>query len=178
MEKRPTTAKKTKCLALSAMLTALSAAILCLGALLDVAVLSAAALSSLAVLFARREMGHPYDFMIYGGVTLLSFLLLPNPGAVLYFALFFGIYALLWFPLARLPRLLSFVLRFLFCNGMFAAVELLGIFLFSLPAEAWYIYLVLFLIGNPTFFLYQYLLTRLLILYDSRYHARVAKFLS
>ena len=70
--------KKTKRLSISAVLTALSVAIMYIGALTGVLDISAVVIASFAVMLADFELRIPYNLMVYAGTSVLSFLILPN----------------------------------------------------------------------------------------------------
>ena len=164
-------------LTLSAMLCALSVVILYLGTLLDVVTLTAVALASLLMLLAVRELSLGYRLMIYAGTTLLAALLLPNPEAAVLYAMLGGLYPLIKLPLERLRRPLPLILKLVYTNLLITASELLSVFVFALPPSAWYILLPLYLIGNPTFLLYDKLLCRLMVYYEARLRPRFARYL-
>ena len=164
-------------LTLSAMLCALSIVILYLGTLLDVVTLTAVALASLLMMLAVRELSIGYRLMIYVGATLLAALLLPNPEAAILYAMLGGLYPLIKLPIERLRRPLPVVLKLVYTNLLITASELLSLFVFALTPSAWYILLPLYLIGNPTFLLYDKVLDRLLIYYEARLRPRLARYI-
>lgn len=169
--------QKTRRVTLTAMLAALSVALLYAGGLLDVLEISAVAATSLFVLFALREMGLLYALMLYAATSFLAFLLVRPSLGVLYL-LFGGLYPLLKFPLERHRRPLPLLFKLLYLNAIITAVELATVFLFSLPFEGWWLLLFLYALANPTFLLFDRLLDRLLILYEARLRPRIARYLS
>lgn len=169
--------RKTFFLTLSAMLSALGVVILLLGGLLDVLDMSAAVLASFIILFAHREMPRPAGALVFGVTALLSFLLLPNRTAALFYLAFAGWYPLVKYRLDHLPRPLSAVLKLLLFNVALAAVFLALFYLLSAPAEATHIYLLMFLVGNVAFVLYDILLARVYLIYAARWRARVQRLL-
>ena len=170
--------QKTKRLTLTAMLAALSVALLYVGGLLDVMEITAVAVTSLFVLFALREMGLAYAFSLYAATALLSLLLLPKPSVGVLYVLFGGLYPLLKFPMERHRRPLPLLFKLLYLNAIITAVELLTVFVFTLPFEGWPLLLLLYALANPTFLLFDKLLDRLLILYEARLRPRIARYLS
>ncbi len=163
-------------LTLSAMLTALSVVVLYLGTLLDVLSLTAVAIASLFLLFAVREFSVTYRLFIYFGTGILAVLLLPSLETAVLYALL-GLYPLFKFPVERIRRPLPLVLKLLYVNTVITLSELCTVFLFHLPAEAWYMLLALYLIANPAFFLYDRVLDRMLIVYEARLRPRLSRYL-
>ena len=169
--------QRTRRLTLTAMLTALSVAIMYVGGLLDVLEISAVGITSLFMLFALREMGLGYAVALYTTTSFLAFLLVRPSVGVLY-VLFGGLYPLLKFPLERHRRPLPLLLKLLYLNVIITAVELLTVFVFAIPFEGWLLLLLLYALANPTFLLFDKLLDRLLILYEARLRPRIARYLS
>ena len=58
--------KKTKRVSLASILSALSVVVMSLGAFIQVVDLTAVALASVMVIFARIELGPPYEWLVYG----------------------------------------------------------------------------------------------------------------
>jgi hypothetical protein len=169
--------QRTRRLTLTAMLAALSVALLYVGGLLDVMEISAVAATSLFVLFSLRETGLLYALSLYAATSFLAFLLVRPSLGVLYL-LFGGLYPLFKFPLERHRRPLPLLFKLLYLNVIITAVELLTVFVFALPFEGWLLLLFLYALANPTFLLFDKLLDRLLVLYEARLRPRIAQYLS
>jgi len=82
--------KKTKKIAVAAILAAFGVAILYLGALIEVLDLSVALLASFLILFCMAELGKSVSLSVYLITALLSLLLLPNKSPALLYAAIFG----------------------------------------------------------------------------------------
>lgn len=168
---------KTKRVTLTAMLAALSVTFLYAGGILEVLEISAVAVTSLFVLFALREMGLLHALSLYAATSFLAFLLV-RPSLVLLYLLFGGLYPLLKFPFERHRRPLPLLFKLLYLNVIITAMELVTVFVFTLPFEGWWLLLFLYALANPTFLLFDRLLDRLLILYEARLRPRIARYLS
>lgn len=169
--------QRTRRLTLSAMLTALGVLILYLGALLDVGSLAAAGIASLFMLLAVRECRGAYPYFIFAATTLLAFLLLPQKEGALLYLLFGGFYPIVKFPIERLRRPLPFIIKLLYVNLIITLTELAAVYLFYLPTLPWGYYVALYLLANPTFFLYDRLIDRILVLYEAKWRPRIARLL-
>ena len=178
MKKRTTVSGRTKSLTLTAMLCALSVAMLYIGVLLDVLEISAVAITSLFMLFCLRELGRSHAFMLYAATTFLSVVLLPRLEAGILYGLFGGLYPMIKCPMERHRRPLPLLLKLVYLNAVITAMELLTVYVLSLPFEGWPILLLLYAIANPTFLLFDRLLDRLLVLYEVRVRPRIARFLT
>lgn len=177
MKKKSTLSEKTRHLTLTAMLTALSVAILYVGTLLDVLIISAAGIASVLVWIGKRELPRTYAVSLYVATAFLSLILLPNPQTGITYLFFGGLYPLLKQTFERRVRPLPLLLKLLYVNLAVLAVEAIGFFLLSIPFEGVWLLLALLLLANPTFLLYDLLLDRLLIWYEVRLRPRIARFL-
>lgn len=158
--------KKTRRLAISAILAALGVAILYLGALVEVLDLSVAAIASLLCVLAVLEMGGAWPWLIYCVIAVLSLVLLPSKSAAVIFALFAGYYPILKAYYERLRPLLSWVLKLVNFNAALTVILLLSRFFVAETVifKPWY-YVVLYVLGNIVFVLYDVALTRLISMY-------------
>jgi hypothetical protein len=158
------------------MLAALGVVLLVIGTVVDVLSLSAAALAALPLYIALRELGCRRAMLVYFVTSLLSILLFPQSEAALSYALLLGLYTLLKFPIERLRRPLVLPLKLAFFNATFTAIELISIFLFSIPPLKWWFYVATYVLANVAFLLYDSVLDRLIILYEARLRAKIAHF--
>lgn len=174
--KKRTQSANTRRLTLAAMLAALGVVLLVLGTLIDVLSFTAAALAAVPLYIAIRELGYRRATLVYLVTSLLSVLLFPQSEAVIAYALLLGLYTLYKLPMERVHRYLVLPLKLLFFNATFTGVELVGIFLFSIPPLSWQLYLVTYAVANVVFLLYDYVLDRLIILYEAYLRAKIAHF--
>lgn len=174
--KKNTQKSNTRRLAMGAMLAALGVVLLVFGTVIDVLSLTAAALAAIPLYIALREMGYRRATLVYLVTAVLSVLLFPQSEAALSYALLLGLYTLLKMPIERVHRYAAIPLKLLFFNVTFTLIELVGIFLFSIPPLAWELYAVTYLVGNVAFLLYDFVLDRMIILYEARLRARIAHF--
>lgn len=169
--------KKTKKLALCAMLAALGTVLLLLGSFIEIADLSAAALASFLVVFVFIELGGGWAVALWGVTALLSLLLFPSGASVFYGVL--GLYPLLKALYERLPRVPEWILKLLTCNVILAVYILVGRFLLMLPDEILYGFMlyVFVALANLTFVLYDIAMSRLIVYYSLRLRHRLSKLL-
>ncbi|MBQ9099271.1 MAG: hypothetical protein IJY50_07570 [Clostridia bacterium] len=165
--------RTTRCLATSAVLSALGVILLWLGALIEVLDLSMAAIASFLVVFAVIEMKGKWPWLIYAVTSSLSLLLLPNKTAGLIYALFAGFYPILKAVLeGRLSKAVAWILKILIFGVGAGVALLLAQFLFLVDLswlwENWW-YLLLLV---PIFVLYDVAMTRVISAYIHRWRAR------
>lgn len=148
---------------MASMLCALSVVVLALGSIISALDLTMVAIASIFVFFAVIEMGSPYQFLIYGVTSLLSLLLLPDKYSAFLYFIFGGIYPILKRMFEKLPTALGWVLKALYFNAVLAAMIFGAKYLFGVDEEE--LTIVLFVMGNAAFFLYDLAMTKLITLY-------------
>ena len=154
---------RTKKLAFSAIVTALSVVFLYVGALFDVLDLSAAALASLCVLWVTVEFGARWALAVYAATALLALLLLPAKLPAVLYAGLFGYYPpLKAFYERKLHGALVWVAKVATMN---AAVLCMILVVRYVAAEALWFEILLLVTANIVFVLYDIAITRLMRAY-------------
>ena len=169
--------KRTKRLAICAMLSALGVVILYFGALLEIFELCVVALAAMLMVPVVIEYGRGYPWGIYLTTTALSLLLLPQkmPGVVY---LLFGFYPIVKAYLARLPRWICFICK----QGIFILIEAAVVVASNLilgveDMPLWYD-ASLVLLGYATLVLFDIALTKLITLYIRKYRDRLSRLMN
>lgn len=156
----------TKRLSLSAILSAIGVILLYVGSILDILSLTMVAIASLIVFFAVIELKGKYPLMIYGVTAFLSVLLLPEKTGPISYLLFGGIYPILKVYFEKLPKWLSYLLKFLSFNVMAALILWLTNLILHVPMEEGMLYMIaLVFCANLAFLLLDFLMTQLTRLY-------------
>ena len=114
--------RKTKKITLSAMIVALSVALMTLGGFVEVLDLSAAALASVLVAFVYIEIGSPYTWLVWLCTSLASFLIFPGSMLWIEYFLIFGVYPILKAYIERLPRGVWLPVKLVYINCVLIAV--------------------------------------------------------
>ena len=159
--------KKTKKLAVSAMLSALGVVILYLGSVLNVLDLTAVAIVSLFMYFAIEEIGSPYYFWIYGVVGILSLLFLPDKFAAVAFITLGGLYPMLKPPLDKLPKIPSALCKLIYFNVILTALIAASLFVLHVEDEDLGFNILTYILGNFAFITYELALNVIMKAYRS-----------
>jgi len=160
------TVKSSKKIALSGMLSALNILIMFIGSVFQSMDLTAAAAASLTIAFAMVELGTRYAVSIYAVSSVLTVLLLPYKSPGIIFAVFAGLYPILKAYLQRIPnKWLALIAKLAVFNLFFTAIIAAGMYLFMLDDDFYSFKLVVYLLGNLTFVLFDIALDRLIQLY-------------
>ena len=161
----------TKQLALGGVLAALAVVLLLLGGVIPIGTYIAPMLASLPLIVLLAELPKGLCLGWYAVVAILGVMLCPDKETAFVFV-FLG-----WYPVAkpaldRLPRLPRIAAKLLVFNLAVAALYALLILVFRLEAlvqeakeTGLVLLLVLLVLGNVTFLLYDILLNRLTVLY-------------
>lgn len=169
----------TKKIALSAILSALGVVFLAIGSLIEVLDLSSAAIAGFVIVIAVIEIGGYYPVMMYFVISILSVLVLPNKYPALFFIFFGGFYPIFKAYLERFHFIVAWVVKFsmfnIFLAFMMFAVNFLSKRGFlppleSLPDNSMYKFLenikiIVFIVANFVFLLYDIAMTRIINLY-------------
>lgn len=190
--RRNQTARKTKRLALCAVLCALGVVILGFGAILEVMDITTTMLASLLLLPIMLCYGNGYAFMTYAVTGLLSVILMPFSFAPWMYLGLAGYYPMVKAKFDRLPKLISILLK-----AILVLVALLAYFIafyflmmqgagslsdaftlaFGEKGDPSWMGWVAVALAYIAFFAYDLLIDRLLVLYRYRWQARVEKWM-
>lgn len=153
--------KNTKMIASGAMLAALCVVLMLLGAVLELGMYAAPLLAGVLLIPYGSKYGIKAQLTAFAAVALLSFILVSNAEQNLMFAGFFGWYPMIRQHLSALPRLGRLVLKLVIFNAAVIAVELLVMKLIAPEFMAVWMLVLLLVLGNLTFLLYDMLIPRL-----------------
>lgn len=172
--------KKSKKMAISAIMSALGVALLYIGSLFEVLDISAACIASLVIMLVLTEFGIVSALSVYGVITLLSLLILPQKLPALFFALFFGLWPItkLWFEHigAKSAPFIGYVLKLVLFNAELLLFGYLAKELLAIPDSVIVVvvYIVMF---NAIFILTDILYGSLVRIYFKTIRKRISKYL-
>ena len=155
--------KNSKKLTFSAVLSALAVAIMYIGAALEVLDLSTAAIASICVMVVLSELGMRYAFLTFATIGVLSMILLPLKTAAIMFIGFLGFYPMAKCFFERKFRgWLCLILKIALLNVCTFAMLLLVRYVM---AEALWFEIMVLVLANIVFVVYDYALSTLLRAY-------------
>ena len=163
----------TKKVATGGLLLALSIATLFAATVVPGIELTLFALSTVYVAIMVIEFTPNIGWGFYFASVMLSFVLVPNKGALIPYTIFFGIYAIIKYYiehyLKKLPQYIQIILKLVFCNLMFVIGFIFFDFIFTGALHVPEAPLPVLVIGAQAFFLaYDYILTLLIGFYLKR----------
>ena len=127
------------------------------------------------------NLGYGYAVAVYFVTAVLSFLIVTDKEAVLYYTAFLGFYPIVKSLIERISsKVVQYIVKFVLFNACMIAAFYIGILVLSVPKESFMLFGVylpwLFLIiGNVFFILYDLCVTRLVTIYLIKWHNRFNK---
>lgn len=170
---------KTKKITISAMLVALGAAVMVLGAVVEVFDLTACAFASLVIVLVYLELGPPYTWLVWLCTSLVTALIYQGSLISLEYFSVFGLYPLIKAYIERLPKWSWLVTKILYCNAVvwvlfFVSEKLLGIPFFG--EEGIVMKVVIYVLLNLAFVMYDIFITVMVRFYLEKLRHRFKGF--
>ena len=171
---------QTKKITLSAMMVALGAAVMLLGAVIEVLDLSVCALASMLVVFVYLEIGSYYPWLVWICTSIITALIYPASIIWVEYAFVFGIYPLIKAYIERLPRWSWLIVKLVYINAviwaMFCVSELLlGIPFFDEGGQI--LAVITYVLMNIAFVAYDFFIVVMVRFYMAKLRPRFKKFL-
>jgi cellulose synthase/poly-beta-1,6-N-acetylglucosamine synthase-like glycosyltransferase len=172
------TIRPTAAVTLGGVLAALSLVLMLLVNLLPTADLALPALAGVLLIAAVIEMGRKWSLLIYAAVGLLSLLLLADKTAAVFYILFFGHYPIVKSLIERIRvKPLQWLVKFLVFNVCGVAAYYIADLLTGVHGSALQKFglLLIFVLMNVTFLIYDFALSRLAATYVYKIRKRFFK---
>lgn len=147
-------------MATCAMISALSVVLMILGGILELGMYAAPMFAGLSTIPVGKLFGRKYQCMVWITVSVLSFILIPHIEQNLMFFGLFGWYPILRPSLQKLPGGLCWICKLLIFNGVIVAIESLVIFVLVPEAMTGMFAIVLLVLANITFVMYDFVIPR------------------
>ncbi len=167
--------KNTKRIAVSGIAAALSVVLMYFAAVTDLLSLSGMIIAAFAILFIYIEYGTGTALSVYGAVSVISLLILPDKFAAIIYAVYAGYYPILKAKLESKPKLLSWGLKLGSFNTVLIGLIAVSRFITSIENEAVLIELAVFVLANFVFVLSDRLAGRLTVIYLIKYRPMLKK---
>ncbi len=167
--------KKTKRIAVGAILSALGVVILLLGSIISVLDLTSVALASLLIIIAVIEVGGAYPYLIWLVTAALALIIVPDKFGALLYLLFGGVYPIFKAMFERLHYAVSWVLKLSFFNLSLTLFILLCNYIFKLPDTSMGYTIPVYALCNLTFILYDIAVTKLITFYLIKFRKIISK---
>lgn len=175
--------KQTSKIAISAVLAALSVALMAIVSLIPTLELALPAVAGTLVTVIVIEVDKRWAMGVWASVSLLSLIIVPNKEVAILYTVFFGYYPVLKAVLeSKMPRWAEYILKLLTFNGVmvaayFAMSKLINLEIDEIKEFGIIAIPVLLIAASLTFLLYDYALTKLITLYNLKYRKKLRRIL-
>ena len=175
--------KQTSKIALSAVLSALSVALLALISVIPTLELALPAIAGAFTAVIVIEINKRWALAVWAAVSVLSLLVVPNKEVAVLYTVFFGYYPVLKAMLeSKLSRWLEYILKLLTFNvvlflAYFFMTKLMNVEIEELETFGLWAIPLLLLFASAAFLLYDYALTKLISLYRFKLSKKLRKLL-
>ena len=162
-------------------MAALSLVFMFLGSVLGIFTYVSPLLCSIIMLIICDVSGKKFAFISYAAVSIISVFFLTDKECALTYAFFFGYYVIIRDKLEKIkPKWLSYIIKLLIFNLGITASQLLLVYAFGIPFDMpwgrWGL-LVFIILINLVFIMYEFMLKRVILLYQVKYKKKVEKLL-
>ena len=155
------------------MLSALGVVILFIGSVVDVMDVSMAVIASLLCVIAVIEYGGGAPWLVWAVTGVLSLILLPQKTPAAMYVIFFGYYPIIKEKLEKLNRAVSWVLKEVIFNVALVLMLISSKLLMTAgSAEPIHVYIILAVLAEIAFPLYDVAMTRLISFYIVKLRSR------
>ncbi len=175
--------KNSMKLAFCGVMAALSTVLMFLTGVAPTATLALPAIAGCFLIPVVVEAGRSWAWAVYGVCSVLFFLLAPDREAFLFYLLFFGYYPVLFAALGQIKhKVLRYGAKLLVFNAAVALEVLLSVYVLGIPFETLAFLgplgpVVLLVLANAVFIVYDLALEGLIVQYLHRLHPRLGKIL-
>lgn len=174
---------KNSKITLCGVVSALCIALMFLNVIIPIMGYTIPAVAGVLLLFVLIETSASWAFMSYVTVSCLSILLLPEKSSALLFILLLGYYPLIKFYIDKCKiKILNLLIKFLIFNATAILYFIIATKILKIPAEEFQAFGIsitwlLLLLGNITFFLYDFALKGVALKYMHSLHPKIQKFI-
>lgn len=168
---------KTKIVAFSGVLTALSVVLLFLGTVISVFAYVSPMICGAVLIASLRNVNEKSAWLIYSAVSIISFLFMADKECSLTYIFFFGYYPIIKSKIDRIKnKILRLFLKLIIFNSGIIISQLICFYIFGIPFDnifgKWTV-LVLLLLVNLLFILYDKLIFMIDLIYMKKYYSKV-----
>ena len=152
--------KQSKRIAACGMMAALSVVIMLLGGVLGIGMYASPMLAGFCLLPIGKKYGAKNQWLVWAAVSLLCFMLIPEPEQNLMYLALFGLYPILYPYFVRLPGAWKWISKLLYFHAAAISVELLVMLVLVPEVMSAAMIVILLILGNAVFWMYDFLIPR------------------
>ncbi len=152
--------EQSKRIAVCGITTALGVVLMFLGNILGLGMYLVPMIIGMFLTFIGSTWGKKFQILLWLAIGFLSLILVPAPEQNLMFLGLFGWYPILWPALQKLPRVSRIAVKFLIFNVVVVGLEALIILVLVPETLGTALTVLLLVLGNITFFIYDLAIPR------------------
>lgn len=136
------------------------------------------AMAGIVLIGVGQESGPKTAMLVYGVTSLLGLMIVPDRESILLFIMLLGYYPILRPRLQRLPRIPRFILKLLLLNAVVLLFYLIMKYVFAIPDMADFVKfgaIFFLLLVNFTFFMYDFLISQILVVYIRWFRPKILR---
>lgn len=171
-------------LALCGIITAFSVMLMFLTGLIPVGTYALPGLAGMLLIIIVIEYGAGWAWPVYVATAILSVLIAPDKEAALAYVLLFGYYPILKSLIERLRKSfpITLFMKLIVFNAATVSEYFLAMWVLKIPQDSFEIFgasvpAAFLVLANISFFLYDYALSGLVVMYCKKYHSMVNRWL-
>lgn len=167
--------------ALGGVTAALSLILMFLTSLVPFGTYAFPAFAGILLVLLVINLGYGYAAAVYFATAFLSFLLLTDKEAALYYTAFLGFYPIIKSLIERIKtRIVQYAIKLILFNACITAAFFIGVSLLSVPKESFelfgiYLPWVFLIPANGFFLIYDLCITKLVTVYFLKWHNKLNK---
>ncbi len=175
--------KQSSRIALSAVISALSVALMALISVIPTLEMALPAMAGALTAIIIIEINKRWALAVWISVSLLSLLVVPNKEVAVLYTMLFGVYPIIKSILeSKTSKWLEYLLKLLIFNvvvflAYFLMAKLINVKVEEVETMGAIAIPILLAVGSAVFLLYDYALTKLITLYDVRFRKKLRKIL-
>ena len=167
--------------AMGGVVAALSLVLMFLSSVIPFGTFAFPTIAGILLILLVINLGYGYAAAVYFVTAVLSFLLVTDKEAVLYYAAFLGFYPIVKSLIERIPsKVVQYIVKIALFNVCIIAAFYIGLTVLSIPKESFtlfgvYLPWLFLIIGNVFFILYDLCVTKIVTIYLLKWHNRFNK---
>lgn len=171
--------KKSKLVAYSGILSALSIVLIFLGTVISVFSYIAPVIAGVVLISAVKNVSEKSAYLVFLVVSVITILFMPDKECSLTYIFFFGYYPIIKPHLEGIKnKIVSILIKFLVFNAGIIVSQLICFYVFAIPFDdflgKWGI-VILLILANILFIIYDKFLFAIEILYMKKLYAKIKR---
>lgn len=137
--------------------------------------------TGLLMIILTRNINKKSAWIVYEAVSIICLLFMPDKECALTYTFFFGFYPIIKEDVDKIkPKVLLWFVRLLIFNSGIILSQLICFYVLGIPFDDFlgkYGIAILIVLANIIYFIYEFLIGRVTVIYDRKYRSKVSRLL-